>query len=103
MRFISPVQQASLTLQSWNNDKVLIEDDRQYFSDECIKSLKKYVENAMRTTDLTGGPPIGIIVGVVSAFAMLVVIGVIGYMVYQKKGKSASDGGSNNSSQGAPA
>ncbi|KAI7789297.1 hypothetical protein IRJ41_012592, partial [Triplophysa rosa] len=55
------------------------------------------------------GVPIGLIVGVVAAFVLLVVIGVIGYMVYQKKGKSGfvpantSDGGSNNSSQGPPA
>jgi len=44
MRYISPVQQASISVQKWNNDKGVIEDDRNYYSTRCIEWLQKYLQ-----------------------------------------------------------
>ncbi|XP_056124385.1 major histocompatibility complex class I-related gene protein isoform X2 [Rhinichthys klamathensis goyatoka] len=44
MRFISPVQQASISVQKWNNDRGKIEGHRNYFSTVCIEWLQKYVD-----------------------------------------------------------
>uniref|UniRef100_A0A8C2E2Z0 Ig-like domain-containing protein n=1 Tax=Cyprinus carpio TaxID=7962 RepID=A0A8C2E2Z0_CYPCA len=46
---------------------------------------------------LTRSVPIGIIVGARAAVVLLVIIGVAGYMVYQKKKGEGSDDGSNSS------
>lgn len=44
MSWISPVQQGIPTVQKWNNDSALVENDRNYFSTVCIEWLQKYVE-----------------------------------------------------------
>lgn len=54
MRFISPVQQASLTLEKWNNNKGLIENYRQYGSTICIEWLKKYLQFGEKSVKKTG-------------------------------------------------
>ncbi len=54
MRCISPVQQGALTVNKWNNDKGLIERDRNYFSTVCIEWLKKYVQYGKSSLQRTG-------------------------------------------------
>ncbi|XP_077051197.1 HLA class I histocompatibility antigen, alpha chain E-like isoform X4 [Siphateles boraxobius] len=44
MRYISPVQQGSITVEKLNKDKGQIENNRNYFSTVCIEWLQKYVE-----------------------------------------------------------
>uniref|UniRef100_A0A8C2EEW1 MHC class I-like antigen recognition-like domain-containing protein n=1 Tax=Cyprinus carpio TaxID=7962 RepID=A0A8C2EEW1_CYPCA len=54
MRYISPVQQGFPTAQKWNNNRVLIETDKQYFSTECIEWLQKYVQYGKSSLQKTG-------------------------------------------------
>ncbi|XP_048058828.1 H-2 class I histocompatibility antigen, Q9 alpha chain [Megalobrama amblycephala] len=65
------------------------------------KTIRKTEDDII--TNFGDSVPIGIIVGVVAAVILLVVIGVVGYLVYQRKKGfkpvSASDDGSNSSAR----
>ncbi|TRZ03836.1 hypothetical protein DNTS_012948, partial [Danionella cerebrum] len=43
-RYISPVPQGVPSAQKWNNDRGMIEGNKNYFSTVCIDWLKKYLE-----------------------------------------------------------
>ncbi|XP_016333323.1 major histocompatibility complex class I-related gene protein-like [Sinocyclocheilus anshuiensis] len=61
MRYISPVQQGILTVQKWNNDRGLIENDRNYFSTECIEWLKKYLQYGKSSLQKTVSPQVSLL------------------------------------------
>ncbi len=54
MRYISPVQQGALSVNKLNNDKGLIEGNRNYYSTVCIEWLKKYLEYGKSSLQRTG-------------------------------------------------
>ncbi|XP_052441313.1 BOLA class I histocompatibility antigen, alpha chain BL3-7 isoform X2 [Carassius gibelio] len=49
MRWISAVPQGFSTVQKLNNDRALLESDRNYFSTVCIEWLKKYLQYGKKT------------------------------------------------------
>nr|NP_001038925.1 major histocompatibility complex class I UKA isoform 2 precursor [Danio rerio]AAI22402.1 Zgc:153728 [Danio rerio]AAI64173.1 Zgc:153728 protein [Danio rerio] len=57
-RWITPVQQAMITTQKWNNDKGFIESDRNYFRSECIEWLKKYLMYGKSSLEKTVSPQV---------------------------------------------
>uniref|UniRef100_A0A672LWS5 Class I histocompatibility antigen, F10 alpha chain-like n=1 Tax=Sinocyclocheilus grahami TaxID=75366 RepID=A0A672LWS5_SINGR len=61
LRYISPVQQAIPSVQKWNNDKGLIEINRNYFSTECIEWLKKYVQYGKSSLQKTVSPQVSLL------------------------------------------
>ncbi|XP_052441315.1 class I histocompatibility antigen, F10 alpha chain isoform X2 [Carassius gibelio] len=77
---------------------------------ECVVEHKSRTIRSILTQDKIrtnyAPVPIGIIVGVIAAVLLLIVIGVAGYKVYQKKKGfkpvNASDDGSNNSAHSDP-
>ncbi|XP_029976408.1 major histocompatibility complex class I-related gene protein-like [Salarias fasciatus] len=42
--YIAPVQQAVPTKQRWENDKAFMDEQKHYFTTECVDLLKKFVE-----------------------------------------------------------
>uniref|UniRef100_A0A8C2GJY8 Ig-like domain-containing protein n=1 Tax=Cyprinus carpio TaxID=7962 RepID=A0A8C2GJY8_CYPCA len=79
-----------VTPEEWKNNK---------FSCVVEHQGKTKTENEIRTNP-EDSVPIGIIVGALAAVVLLVIIGVAGYMVYQKK--KGSDDGSNSSAHTVP-
>ncbi|XP_051519823.1 H-2 class I histocompatibility antigen, Q9 alpha chain-like [Myxocyprinus asiaticus] len=61
LRWISPVQQGLITTQKWNNDKALLEKDKQYFNTECIEWLKKYVQYGKSSLEKTVSPQVSLL------------------------------------------
>ncbi|RXN20802.1 major histocompatibility complex class I-related protein [Labeo rohita] len=43
LRYISPVQQGIITVQKWNNDRAQLEFLQQYYRNECVDWLKKFL------------------------------------------------------------
>ncbi|XP_016384960.1 major histocompatibility complex class I-related gene protein-like [Sinocyclocheilus rhinocerous] len=43
-RYISSVQQGFSSIQKWNHDRGLIENNKQYFKTQCIEWLQKYLQ-----------------------------------------------------------
>ncbi|XP_065139029.1 uncharacterized protein [Paramisgurnus dabryanus] len=44
LRWISPIQQGVITTQKWNNNRALLENNKQYFTTECVDWMKKYLQ-----------------------------------------------------------
>ncbi|XP_052441305.1 BOLA class I histocompatibility antigen, alpha chain BL3-6 isoform X1 [Carassius gibelio] len=61
MRYISSVQEGFLSAQKLNNDKGLIEINRNYFNTECIDSLKKYLEFGKSSLQKTVSPQVSVL------------------------------------------
>ncbi|KAL1255036.1 hypothetical protein QQF64_013097 [Cirrhinus molitorella] len=61
MRWISPSQQGFRTIQKWNNDRGLIDSDRNYFSTECIEWLKKYLQYGNSSLKKTVSPQVSLL------------------------------------------
>ncbi|XP_036001710.1 H-2 class I histocompatibility antigen, Q9 alpha chain-like [Fundulus heteroclitus] len=54
-RWITPKQQAEMTKDRWNNNRALLERDKNYFNQRCPEWLKKYVDygrSSLMRTDL---------------------------------------------------
>ncbi len=54
MRWISPVQLGSLTVNKWNQNSGKLDYLRNYLSTECIEWLKKYVQYGKSSLQRTG-------------------------------------------------
>ncbi|XP_058608861.1 major histocompatibility complex class I-related gene protein-like [Onychostoma macrolepis] len=61
LRWISPVQQGFSTVQKWNNNRALLESDKQYFSTECIEWLKKYLQYGKSSLEKTVSPQVSLL------------------------------------------
>ncbi|NP_001410321.2 major histocompatibility complex class I UKA isoform 1 precursor [Danio rerio] len=61
MRWITPVQQAMITTQKWNNDRGFIESDMNYFRSECIEWLQKYLEYGKSSLMKTVSPQVSVL------------------------------------------
>nr|AXY65410.1 MHC class I antigen [Ctenopharyngodon idella] len=61
LRYISPVQQALITTQKWNNNKALLEGKKQYRSQICIEWLKKYLKYGKSTLEKTVSPQVSLL------------------------------------------
>ncbi|XP_067267944.1 class I histocompatibility antigen, F10 alpha chain-like [Chanodichthys erythropterus] len=61
MRYISPVLQGFPTAQKWNNDKALIDNDKNYFSTECIEWLQKYLQYGKNSLQKTVSPQVSLL------------------------------------------
>ncbi|XP_035284140.1 BOLA class I histocompatibility antigen, alpha chain BL3-7-like isoform X5 [Anguilla anguilla] len=60
-RFIAPVQQAFITAVKWNNDPALLENLKQYFTQECVDWLKKYVSYGRSALERTVAPKVSLL------------------------------------------
>ncbi len=54
LRYISPVQEGIRTVWSWNNDRAVLESNKQYFSTMCIEWLQKYLQYGKSSLEKTG-------------------------------------------------
>ncbi|KAK9958007.1 hypothetical protein ABG768_012191 [Culter alburnus] len=61
MRYITPVQQGIPSVQKWNNDKGRMENDKHYFSSECIDWLKKYLDYGKSSLKKTVSPQVSLL------------------------------------------
>ncbi|XP_059411672.1 H-2 class I histocompatibility antigen, Q9 alpha chain-like isoform X3 [Carassius carassius] len=61
MRWITPVQQGTLTVQKWNNDRALLERDKHYFNPECIEWLQKYLDYGKSSLKKTVSPQVSLL------------------------------------------
>ncbi|XP_060915687.1 major histocompatibility complex class I-related gene protein-like isoform X2 [Labrus mixtus] len=55
LTWVAPQQQAVVTKQKWDNDKVLLEYNKNYFTNVCVDWLKKFVNygrSSLMRTDL---------------------------------------------------
>ncbi|TRY89783.1 hypothetical protein DNTS_010942 [Danionella cerebrum] len=60
-RWISPVPQGVPTVQKLNNDRGLIEYEKNYFSTVCIDWLKKYLEYGKSSLQKTAPPEVSVL------------------------------------------
>ncbi|XP_064175816.1 BOLA class I histocompatibility antigen, alpha chain BL3-7-like isoform X2 [Anguilla rostrata] len=60
-RFIGPTPQAFITAVKWNNDPALLESWKQYLTQICIASLKKYVSYGRSTLERTVAPKVSLL------------------------------------------
>ncbi|TRY74371.1 hypothetical protein DNTS_032059, partial [Danionella cerebrum] len=60
-RYISPVPQGVPTVQKLNNDRGRIEYEKNYFSTECIDSLKQYLEFGKSSLQRTAPPEVSVL------------------------------------------
>ncbi|TRZ04078.1 hypothetical protein DNTS_009695 [Danionella cerebrum] len=60
-RWISPVPQGVPTVQKWNNDRGMIEYEKNYFSTVCIDWLKKYLEYGKSSLQKTAPPEVSVL------------------------------------------
>nr|NP_956700.1 major histocompatibility complex class I UJA precursor [Danio rerio]AAH54592.1 Zgc:64003 [Danio rerio]AAI64155.1 Zgc:64003 protein [Danio rerio] len=58
LRYISPVQQGIPTVQKWNNDRGMIESDRNYYGTVCIEWLQKYLQYGKSSLEKTVSPQV---------------------------------------------
>ncbi|KAI2647048.1 hypothetical protein H4Q32_024027 [Labeo rohita] len=61
LRYISPVQQGIPTVQKWNNDRGLLETNRNYFSTVCIEWLQKYVQYGKSSLERKVSPQVSLL------------------------------------------
>nr|NP_571779.1 major histocompatibility complex class I UDA precursor [Danio rerio]AAI28863.1 Major histocompatibility complex class I UDA gene [Danio rerio] len=61
MRYISPVPQALLTLQKWNDDKAFLAQQINYLSIECIEWLQKYMQYGKSSLEKTVSPQVSLL------------------------------------------
>lgn len=57
MRYITTKTQAFPTQQKWNNDRALIEYQKQYLTQTCIEWLNKYLKYGSSTLGRKGTKP----------------------------------------------
>uniref|UniRef100_A0A8C9RM92 Major histocompatibility complex class I UBA n=1 Tax=Scleropages formosus TaxID=113540 RepID=A0A8C9RM92_SCLFO len=61
MNWVTPVIQAFPTKEKWNNDKGLTEINKNYFNQECIEWLKKYVGYGKETLQRKVRPEVSLL------------------------------------------
>ncbi|XP_030623484.1 patr class I histocompatibility antigen, B-1 alpha chain [Chanos chanos] len=61
MRYISTAQQALISVQRWNGDRALLENDRQYYTQICTEWLKKYVQYGKSSLERTVSPEVSVL------------------------------------------
>ncbi|XP_048059717.1 major histocompatibility complex class I-related gene protein-like [Megalobrama amblycephala] len=61
LRWVSPVQQGSLTQQKWNDDKAQLEFYKQYYENQCIEWLKKYLQYGKSSLEKTVSPQVSLL------------------------------------------
>uniref|UniRef100_A0A8C9RP42 Major histocompatibility complex class I UBA n=1 Tax=Scleropages formosus TaxID=113540 RepID=A0A8C9RP42_SCLFO len=61
MSWVAPVRQALTTTLKWNSDKAYIESARNYFSQECIQWLKKYLDYGKETLQRKARPEVSLL------------------------------------------
>nr|AYC61987.1 class I histocompatibility antigen A2 [Anguilla japonica] len=60
-RFIAPVQQAFITAQKVNHNPALLENMKQYLTQECVEWLKKYVSYGRSALERTVAPKVSLL------------------------------------------
>ncbi|KAK2887661.1 hypothetical protein Q8A67_015889 [Cirrhinus molitorella] len=61
LRYISPVQQGFPTVQKWNNNRGLLEDNKNYYRTVCIEWLKKYLQYGKSSLEKTVSPQVSLL------------------------------------------
>nr|AKP95837.1 MHC class I antigen [Ctenopharyngodon idella] len=60
-RYISPVPQGLPTVQKWNNNRAIFENDKQYLSTLCVEWLKKYLQYGKNSLEKTVSPQVSLL------------------------------------------
>ncbi|KAK9967137.1 hypothetical protein ABG768_001549 [Culter alburnus] len=58
LRYITSVPQAELTVMKWNNDRTQLELLKQYYEDECVYWLKKFLKLSKATLEKAEPPKV---------------------------------------------
>ncbi|KAJ8273743.1 hypothetical protein GJAV_G00105040 [Gymnothorax javanicus] len=61
LRFIGPTPQAFITAVKWNNNLARLEYKKQYFTQECVEWLKKYVSYGRSSLERTVPPQVSLL------------------------------------------
>ncbi|TRZ03962.1 hypothetical protein DNTS_014948 [Danionella cerebrum] len=61
MRYFTSVPQGLPTVQKWNKDRVAIAIEKNYFSTECIDSLKQYLKFGKSSLQRTAPPEVSVL------------------------------------------
>nr|AXY65409.1 MHC class I antigen [Ctenopharyngodon idella] len=61
LRYISPVPQGLPTVQKWNNNRAIFENDKQYLSTLCVEWLKKYLQYGKSSLEKTVSPQVSLL------------------------------------------
>ncbi|XP_067252890.1 class I histocompatibility antigen, F10 alpha chain-like isoform X2 [Chanodichthys erythropterus] len=58
LRYNTPVQQAELTVQKWNNDRAQLEFLKHYFVQDCVDWLKEFLNLSKATVEKADPPEV---------------------------------------------
>ncbi|XP_048038157.1 major histocompatibility complex class I-related gene protein-like [Megalobrama amblycephala] len=61
LRYITPVQQAELTVMKWNNDRTQLEFLKQYFGQDCVDWLNKFLRLSKATLEKADPPKVSLL------------------------------------------